>query len=84
MKEEDIKTEKEFDSLRARFRDRNVTFPDTKAAIAYLNFAEKYNLVLDSKSRNKLMIKYNGNQMLFNEYVKNLQDKIDKSQGVKK
>ncbi|WP_299189882.1 ankyrin repeat domain-containing protein [uncultured Campylobacter sp.] len=84
LKEEDIKTEKEFDSLRARFRDRNVTFPDTKAAIAYLNFAEKYNLVLNSKSRNKLMIKYNGNQMLFNEYVKNLQDKIDKSQGVKK
>ena len=50
----------------------------------YLNFAEKYDLVLTSKSRGELMIKYNGNQMLFDEYVKILQDKIDKSQGVKK
>lgn len=84
MKEEDIKTEEEFDSLRDQFRDRNKTFPDTKAAMKYLNFAEKYDLVLTSKSRGKLMIKYNGNQMPFDEYVKILQDKIDKSQGVKK
>ena len=84
LKEEDIKTEEEFDSLRDQFRDRNVTSPDTKAAMKYLNFAEKYDLVLTSKSRGELMIKYNGDQMLFDEYVKILQDKIDKSQGVKK
>lgn len=83
LKEEDIKTEEEFDSLRDQFRDRNKTFPDTKAAIAYLNMAQKYEK-MDLSDNRSAIIRYNGEPIIFDKYVKILQDKIDKSQGVKK
>ena len=82
LKEEDIKTEEEFDSLRDQFRDRNKTFPDTKAAIAYLNMAQKYEK-MDLSDNRSAIIRYNGEPIIFDKYVKILQDKVDKSQGVK-